>query len=77
MKKGKMKGQMVRGFRKALAHTDKSKRAVSLDAGFNENLLGEYMRGENRDIQFMTVEKLCEEGLGMSFNEVWILGQMK
>ena len=70
-----MKDQMRRGFNKALDHKGMSKRSVSLKAGVNENLLAEYLRGDG-DIYMKTVESLCVNGLGMSFNEVWILGQM-
>ena len=69
--------QMRRGFRKAMKFKGMKANAVCHLAGVGRNLLSEYLRDPDKDIYVGTVIKLCERGLGMSFNEVWILGQMK
>ena len=67
--------QMRQGIRKAIKIKETSANNVSLDAGCNRNLASQFLGGDN-DIKMKTLEKLCVDGLGMSFNDILILGQM-
>ena len=68
--------QMRSGIRKAMKMQNKSGYRVSLDAGCNKNMVQTFLAGNN-DIRLMKLDSLCRKGLGMTFNDVLILGQMK
>lgn len=68
--------QMREGIRKAMVIKNKTANKVSVDAGYNQNQVARFLAGDN-DIQLMTLQALCVKGLGMSFNDILILGQME
>jgi hypothetical protein len=66
--------QMRLGLRKAMKMQNKSGYRISNDAGVNKNLARTFLNGDN-DIKLLTLNALCVQGLGMSFNDILILGQ--
>ena len=64
--------QFRRGLKKAMKITGTSARQVSVKAGKNQEQVNRFMAGA--DIKLKTLDDICRDGLGMSFNTVWWMG---
>jgi len=61
------------GLKWAINKTGITSRQASLKAGFNENQLHRYLT-ERNDILVGNLEKICVDGFGLTFNEIYELG---
>ena len=64
-----------RGFKQAKKLTNKSNRQISLDAGYNENLVNLFMTGQTDDMFMNTLDDVCQKGLGMTLDTIWRMGK--
>ena len=65
--------RMQAGIRAASKQTHITPRQASLKAGFNQNQLLRFLTGQT-GIKIQTLDDICNNGFGLTFNQVWILG---
>jgi len=66
--------QFRAGLKRASIATGISERQACLEAGCNENQLNRFIK-HSTDIKLTTLDKICGDGFGMSFDTVYRMGK--